>query len=112
MPGGNKEPGESLEDAIRRELMEETSLDIPDLERFTVVESTAPDGKTKGHIQVFRGRWNGDAAALAAHRGRDVPLVPGAHDAASADVPLDGNRHQPGPGPSSRLISRPTARGS
>ena len=61
--GGNRKPGESLEDAIRRELMEETSLEIPDLERFTVVDSVGPDG-IKGRIQVFRGRWNGDAAAL------------------------------------------------
>jgi 8-oxo-dGTP diphosphatase len=43
--------------------MEETGLDVPGLERFTVVDSVGPDG-VKGHIQVFRGRWNGDAAAL------------------------------------------------
>ncbi|MGP4089633.1 NUDIX domain-containing protein [Streptomyces sp. KR55] len=64
VPGGNKEGDESLKDAIRRELLEETGLEIPDLARFAVVESRGPDGRTKGYIQVFRGRWNGDAAAL------------------------------------------------
>ncbi len=64
VPGGNRKAGESLEEAIERELMEETGLAIPDLKRFTVVDSVGPDGMVKGQIQVFRGRWNGDAAAL------------------------------------------------
>ncbi len=64
VPGGNREHGESLEDAIRRELAEETGLTTPDLKRFTVAEIAVPDGTVKGYVQVFRGRWNGDAAAL------------------------------------------------
>ncbi|WP_217163530.1 NUDIX domain-containing protein [Streptomyces sp. AC512_CC834] len=64
VPGGNRKAGESLEGALGRELMEETGLDIPGLRRLTVVDSVGPDGVVKGRIQVFRGRWNGDAAAL------------------------------------------------
>lgn len=62
--GGNRKPGESPEVTIRRELLEEAGLVIPGLARFTVARSTGPDGKAKGYIQVFRGRWDGDAAAL------------------------------------------------
>ncbi|NUK18116.1 NUDIX hydrolase [Streptomyces lunaelactis] len=62
--GGNPDDGEGLEEAIARELLEEAGLTIPGVKPFTLVESTGPDGVTKGNIQVFLGRWNGDAAAL------------------------------------------------
>lgn len=61
--GGNCEGDESLEETMARELWEEAELRIPGLQRFAVVPSAGPDGR-KGHIQVFLGRWNGDADAL------------------------------------------------
>ncbi|MEU6040786.1 NUDIX domain-containing protein [Actinomadura sp. NPDC047616] len=67
--GGNRKAGESPEETIRRELMEEAGLSIPGLQRFTVARSLGPDGTTKGHINVFRGRWDGDAAALPVTEG-------------------------------------------
>ncbi|WP_106403809.1 NUDIX domain-containing protein [Actinocorallia populi] len=62
--GGNRQGGESAEQAIRRELAEEAGLSISGLELFTVERCTGPDGGTKGRIKVFRGLWSGDAAAL------------------------------------------------
>lgn len=62
--GGRPEGEESLEEAIGRELREEAGLTLPGLRRYTVVPGTGPDGVTQGEIQVFLGRWNGDADAL------------------------------------------------
>ncbi|ARH90111.1 MULTISPECIES: NUDIX domain-containing protein [Streptomyces] len=62
--GGGPEPGESPHEAITRELWEEARLSIPDLVPFALLEDRRPDGVTKGHIQIYLGHWNGDAAAL------------------------------------------------
>ncbi|MEU2491345.1 NUDIX domain-containing protein [Streptomyces sp. NPDC007883] len=62
--GGRPEGEESLEEAIGRELREEAGLTLPGLRRYTVVPGTGPDGVTHDEIQVFLGRWNGDADAL------------------------------------------------
>ncbi|WP_432095454.1 NUDIX domain-containing protein [Streptomyces sp. bgisy100] len=62
--GGNREGTETLEDTIRRELNEEAGLAVPGLRRFTVVRSLGPDQAVKGYVQVFCGRWNGDASQL------------------------------------------------
>ncbi|MER7046654.1 NUDIX hydrolase [Streptomyces jumonjinensis] len=67
--GGNREPGEGLEETIQRELWEEAELVVPALKRFTVVGSTGPDGVVKGFVQVFRGRWDGDVAGLPLSEG-------------------------------------------
>ncbi|MCX4821343.1 NUDIX domain-containing protein [Streptomyces sp. NBC_01142] len=69
VPGGAREGTETLDEAIARELKEETGLTIADLCRFTVVECTGPDGITKGHIQVYLGHWDGDASALPVTEG-------------------------------------------
>ncbi|MER7820632.1 NUDIX domain-containing protein, partial [Streptomyces sp. NPDC096153] len=62
--GGRPEGEESLEEAIGRELREEAGLTLPGLRRYTVVPGTGPGGVPQGEIQVFLGRWNGDADAL------------------------------------------------
>ncbi|QKG19836.1 NUDIX domain-containing protein [Actinomadura verrucosospora] len=74
--GGGREPGDrSLEDTIRRELLEEAGLDLPVLERFSVVEAVGDDGSTVT-VQVFAGLWNGDSAALALTEGVMVHWFP------------------------------------
>jgi len=64
LPGGHPEPGESLDDAIARELLEEAALHIPGLAPFVVVESTDADDRTTSRIQVYVGTWSGDPALL------------------------------------------------
>ncbi|MER5513711.1 NUDIX domain-containing protein [Streptomyces sp. NPDC002763] len=64
LPGGSPEPGESLDAAIARELLEEADLRIPGLARFAVVEHTGPDGRLTGRIQVYAGTWSGDPASV------------------------------------------------
>jgi len=62
--GGYRKPGEAPEETIHRELAEEASLSIPDLAPFTLIRSTAADGRPGAFIQIFRGRWNGNPADL------------------------------------------------
>ncbi|MFE0376169.1 NUDIX domain-containing protein [Streptomyces inhibens] len=62
--GGAPEPGETPQETITRELWEKAELEIPDLVPFVLLEDTCLDGDTKGHIQVYLGRWNGEAATL------------------------------------------------
>ncbi|WP_242538233.1 NUDIX domain-containing protein [Streptomyces albidoflavus] len=49
--------------AARRELREETGLDLPALEPFAVETATGIDGSPV-LIQVFTARWTGDPATL------------------------------------------------
>ncbi|MEU7607117.1 NUDIX domain-containing protein [Streptomyces sp. NPDC041003] len=67
LPGGGREGNETAQEAIARELKEETGLTVP-LEPFTVVDCHGPDGST-GRIQVYLGAWDGDADALPLSEG-------------------------------------------
>lgn len=51
LPGGLVETGEKLEDAVRREVLEETGLQIEPVRQFGIFERIMPDqeGKTEYH---------------------------------------------------------------
>ncbi|MCC3773797.1 NUDIX domain-containing protein [Streptomyces sp. UNOB3_S3] len=62
--GGNRDSDdETPEEAIRRELLEEAELAIPDLRVFGVLPAHDLD-RSKGMITIFHGQWDGDAHAL------------------------------------------------
>ncbi|MFE7649494.1 NUDIX domain-containing protein [Streptomyces phaeoluteigriseus] len=60
LPGGAREGDETAEEAVARELLEETGLVLDGLTRYGVVDGT---------IQVFLGRWDGDPARLSVTEG-------------------------------------------
>ncbi|MFF3504471.1 NUDIX domain-containing protein [Streptomyces sp. NPDC003247] len=59
LPGGAREGGETPEEAVARELREETGLVLDGLTRFTVIDD----------MTVFLGRWDGDPSRLPVGEG-------------------------------------------
>lgn len=65
-PGGRVEPGENPEDAVRRELMEETAIEAGPLEFFRELEmaNATDDSRILFRLRVFHGPYAaGDATA-------------------------------------------------
>jgi 8-oxo-dGTP diphosphatase len=54
-PGGKRHPGESYEDCLRRELMEELGIEVDVGERFAAVTHDYPDKSV--HLEFFLCRW-------------------------------------------------------
>lgn len=62
LPGGGVEEGESLEEAMRREIKEETNLDVASLDKINLDEDEEPDKNgemTHYTFHTFRVETNG-----------------------------------------------------
>nr|WP_309063164.1 NUDIX domain-containing protein [Streptomyces sp.] len=89
--GGGSEEGESPDEAIVREILEETGLVLPEVSPYTTTTARGPY-VTEGNIRLYTARWDGDARALPVSEGImfawfDVPtmeqlsMCPWAHEA-------------------------------
>lgn len=90
LPGGRLEPGESVRDAVVREVAEETGLIVVPVRFVGRVERPGPGGTTY-RIDDLHCRWVGgdlcagsdaaDAAFVTGDKLRALPLSPGLLDA-------------------------------
>ena len=63
IPGGFVDYGESVEDAVRREMKEETNLELEDLEQFHVYSDPNRDPRSHTICTVFLARGRGELRA-------------------------------------------------
>ncbi|WP_109031248.1 NUDIX domain-containing protein [Streptomyces rubrogriseus] len=119
LPGGGREPQDAtLEHTVRRELAEETGLDLGDLTPFATEYASDDDGVSVP-IAIYAGRWNGDP--------RDIRLTEGVmlawfapddlHRLRIADTTSDLVRrhaasHPAGTAPQGRLVRQEQRRAS
>ncbi|WP_405720062.1 NUDIX domain-containing protein [Streptomyces sp. NBC_00046] len=61
-------PGETLDEAIAREILEETGLVLSGITRYRTVQAHGPN-RTEGTIQVYTAKWDGAAHQLPVTEG-------------------------------------------
>jgi 8-oxo-dGTP diphosphatase len=62
LPGGKPEPGESMEEAVRREVREELGVDVVEAAHFQDVAAPAAIEKVPMELTVFRVTLDGEPA--------------------------------------------------
>ncbi|MFI5804465.1 methyltransferase, FxLD system [Streptomyces sp. NPDC051561] len=67
--GGNTEKGEGCDEAIVRELAEETGLEIPDLTGFITLDTLDAGGDFKDRVRIYHGTLNRPAHEIDLHEG-------------------------------------------
>ncbi len=69
LPGWNTERGETCDQAVARELHEETGLVIPDLTPFVTLDTLGADGAFRDRVLVYRGTLNRPAHEIELNEG-------------------------------------------
>jgi 8-oxo-dGTP pyrophosphatase MutT (NUDIX family) len=72
-PGGHAEPGESMFEAARRELREETEYDASDLTHFTTLDRNYEDGVAY-RVTIFW-CWYDEVQKIVCHEGQELAFV-------------------------------------
>ncbi len=72
-PGGHAEPGELMPDAARRELLEETEYDAPDLRPLMTIDRTYDDG-VPFQATIFW-CWYDGVQSIVCHEGQELAFV-------------------------------------
>lgn len=88
LPGGHVNPNETLEDAMIRELLEETKIKVPEkVLRGSIVDSKLfdhPNRSLRGRVLAKNGRTLTNAYCIRLADGESLPKVKAADDAAQA----------------------------
>ncbi|WP_028558703.1 (deoxy)nucleoside triphosphate pyrophosphohydrolase [Paenibacillus pinihumi] len=95
-PGGKLEPGESAEDCLRRELLEEMNIQIQPTERLGVHEHDY--GTIVIRLIAYKAVYTGGDIVLSDHDKYDwvKPDEFAAYEFAPADIPFVKQLHVPG----------------
>ncbi len=87
LPGGALEPGEDAEDALRREVLEETGIRVEGARPLLDVVDEFRDGGDGRLIHVFHVEYTGPAAGIVCGEGQEMRFFP------LRAVPVDVPRH-------------------
>ena len=84
VPGGKIEKGETVFEALKRELHEELGIEILDSEELTVLEHDYPHAYVRLHVSVIR-NWSGTPAGC---EGQQLSWQPLSQDRPSVEPML------------------------